>query len=366
MKTGPGDEGGRAGQTWEQFETASLALAARVKDSALSADPGRAEAEREQLDDDIRPLLTEVDSLAAQLAKANAEEAPLVIGNLDARRMENVTWGAGALFAAILAALGVGTAMASLLRRQDVTIRDQLAELDERNRELDAFAGRVAHDLVSPLAPLQGHLTVARRSDAVRSDEAAAEHLRKAQDSVTRMAGLVEALLVFCRAGTPSDGAAGALDTVVTAQLMEVSQTAASNAVELHRDIGRDVLVDCPAPLLQCIAQNLLSNAVKYSAGKTGARVRVRVFADGDGYGVLHVEDNGQGIAPELVSKIGRPFFRAPTARQTPGHGLGLATTLRLVHAHGGTFALSATPGGGTTATARLPLTTISMSERRA
>jgi two-component system OmpR family sensor kinase len=347
------DAGQRA--TWERFEQTSLTLAARVQEAERPSDTRKAEAERLHLIGDLLPLLADLDGLADSLAQMNAHEAPEILRRLDVHRMNNVTWGADVLFGAVIAALALGMAMSSILRRQDVTIERQLVELDERNRELDAFAGRVAHDLISPLAPLKGHLTVARRSEPARADPAVVEHLRKAEESVDRLAGLVEALLRFCRSGSPSEGPAAALDAVVNAQLMEVAQTAAAHAVDVQRDIGKSVVVDCPAQLLQCIAQNLLSNAVKYSAGRTDARVRVRVYSDG-AFGVLEVLDNGQGIAPELLKELGRPFLRAKTAHHQPGYGLGLATTLRLLQAHGGSLSLGQAPGGGTAAMARLPL----------
>jgi signal transduction histidine kinase len=255
---------------------------------------------------------------------------------------------------AIIISLLVGWQVTALLRRQQATIQAQLAELDRRNQELDSFTSRVAHDLVSPISPLKGYLTLIRRSNSI-VDPQVREMLALAEASAARMAEMVEALLRFCRAGRPSEPTVGELDTAVSAILLEVGQTTAKEGVELKRLLDAHVLVACPSQLLQSIAQNLLSNAVKYTAGRPDPRVTVRVWKEAD-EGVLEVSDNGRGMSPATQQSLFQPFFRAPEARGLPGHGLGLATTKRLVEAHGGTISVVSELGVGTQLTVRFPL----------
>jgi signal transduction histidine kinase len=113
--------------------------------------------------------------------------------------------------------------------------------------------------------------------------------------------------------------------------------------------------VQCAAQLLQSIAQNLVSNAVKYTSGRTDPKVVVRVAKE-RGEAVLEVTDNGKGMSAESQRSLFRPFFRAPEARGLPGHGLGLATTKRLVEAHGGSIAVHSELNVGTQVTVRFPL----------
>jgi signal transduction histidine kinase len=140
----------------------------------------------------------------------------------------------------------------------------------------------------------------------------------------------------------------------VSAILLEQDQVAALNGVVIERKLTRQVGVDVPAQLVQSIAQNLISNAVKYSAGRPGARVVVYAGREGD-EAVLEVTDNGPGMSEAVLARVYQPFFRAPEARGLPGQGLGLATTKRLVEAHGGTLRIRSVPGSGTTATVRFP-----------
>jgi two-component system, OmpR family, sensor kinase len=217
----------------------------------------------------------------------------------------------------------------------------------------------VAHDLVAPLSPLKGYLTLARRG---AGDEKVKELLTQAESSTSRMTELVEALLNFCRAGKTREGASGELDTAVSTILLEVSQAAAAAGVALERSLQPRVVVKCPPQLLQSIAQNLLSNAVKYTAGRPDAKVSVSVARSG-AEAVLTVNDNGPGMNAASVAMLFQPFFRAPEMRGTPGHGLGLATTKRLVDAHGGTITVDSREGLGTTFTVRLPIAEVAPSD---
>ena len=157
-----------------------------------------------------------------------------------------------------------------------------------------------------------------------------------------------------CRQATfeAHEGPPCELDTAVSAILLEQDQVAALNGVVIERKLARQVSVDVPAQLVQSIAQNLISNAVKYSAGRAGARVVVYAGREAD-EAVLEVNDNGPGMSEAVLARLYQPFFRGPEARGLPGQGLGLATTKRLVDAHGGTLRIRSAPGVGTTATVR-------------
>jgi len=94
---------------------------------------------------------------------------------------------------------------------------------------------------------------------------------------------------------------------------------------------------------------------VKYSAGRPEPKVVVRVAKE-RGEAVLEVIDNGKGMSAESQRSLFRPFFRAPEARVLPGHGLGLATTKRLVEAHGGVIIVHSELNVGTQVMVRFPL----------
>ena len=338
---------------WLRFNASCQTLADQTRAAAVLSLRQEAERARHHLAERIRPLLLEVDMLATQLAEENSEEAQKLVANLAAMRVRTTMLGAGVTLVAVLVSLLVGWHITSVLRRQEGTIQRQLEELGRANQELDSFTRRVAHDLIGPLAPLKGYLTLIRRTGAVQ-DAGALEMLAQCESSAVRMGELIEALLRFCRAGTRGERTSAELDTAVSTVLLELSQTAAAQGVALERELEPGVRVDCPNQLLQVVARNLVSNAVKYTAGRPSPRVSVRV-TQGGAEAVLEVRDNGMGMSAAARGSLFQPFFRAPEARGLPGHGLGLVTAKRLVEAHGGTLSVESQEGVGTTMTVRFP-----------
>src|SRR5277367_6426886 len=341
-------------EVWNRFDETSRRLAQSARVALKFSSAKELERARQHLEAEIRPISAELDTVAKELSAKNSEETRKLLHQRENLRTKTTLVGTLVAALSIVMALLIGTSMVRILRRQERTIQAQLAELDRRNQELDAFASRVAHDLVGPLNPLKGYLTLIGRSPAV-NDPDVREMLVEAEASATRMAQLVEALLRFCRAGTRSEAPGADVDTAVTTILLELDQVAALQDVRVDRRLQPHVRVDVPATLLQSIARNLVSNAVKYSAGRPSALVAVRVIAEGN-WAVLEVSDNGPGMTEETRARLFQPFFRAPEARGLPGHGLGLATTKRLVEAHGGTIHLQSAKDAGTLVTVRLPL----------
>ncbi|MFT3840597.1 MAG: HAMP domain-containing sensor histidine kinase [Myxococcaceae bacterium] len=338
--------------TWLQLKETAANLVKTVAVTVKYSNRREAERAKKHLEEEVKPINFELDELADRLARENTEETRLLLHSLQDIRKNAIFLGALVLSLAALFSLLVAFQVSGLLKRQETTIVDQMGELGRRNQELDAFASRVAHDLISPLSPLKGYLTLARRGS---TDTEIQELLAQAESSTTRMSELVDALLRFCRAGKPTDRAFGELDTAVSTILLEQSQAADAAKVKLERQLERDVTVRCAPGLLQSISGNLLTNAVKYTAGSADAAVAVRVFRD-RGQAVLEVKDNGPGMSDQSRKLLFTPFFRAPEARGLPGYGLGLATTKRLVEGHGGTIGVATALGKGTTVTVRLPL----------
>ncbi|MBF5043660.1 HAMP domain-containing histidine kinase [Aggregicoccus sp. 17bor-14] len=343
-------------RVWKRFNASCDALAAKVRETVGLSHAREAEQARLHLVEQLHPVAVELDSLAAQLEAQNARDTRDLLRQVETLRLRSTQGSAALTLLAVLLSLAVGWQVTRRLRTQEATIQEQLQELGRHNRELDAFASRVAHDLMAPLAPLRGYLTLIRRSAGLK-DPGALEMLGHAEAGAARMSELIEALLRFCRAGTRagSERPRGELDVAVETLLLEVSQTAAAQGVALSREVERGVAVRCPPQLLQVVAQNLLSNAVKYTAGREGARVEVRVAREED-TAVLEVKDNGIGMGERVQAALFQPFFRAPEVRALPGHGLGLATVKRVVEAHGGGIQVHSAEGQGTRVRVQLPL----------
>jgi two-component system, NtrC family, sensor histidine kinase KinB len=116
------------------------------------------------------------------------------------------------------------------------------------------------------------------------------------------------------------------------------------------KGLGPTVMVD--RDRIEHIFDNLIVNAIQHT--NRGGTVHVSVMADGEETRFM-VEDNGEGILAEHVSRLFEKFYRVPTARHSGGAGLGLAIVREIVAAHGGLIGVESEPGKGTRFTFTLP-----------
>jgi signal transduction histidine kinase len=246
----------------------------------------------------------------------------------------------------IASALLIVIMLARSVRRQRELLELHLAGLDRRQRDLEAFAARAAHDLRGPLSPLKGYsdLLQLEGNDRVREFGL---RIRRASD---RMNGIIDDLLSLAVAGRPREGDANLAD-VVNALVHEHEIELRDAKVDVR--IPVDLIAGCSFGVLGQILQNLLSNAVKFREPSR----KLELIVSGERAGVdivLAIKDNGIGMDEETVAHAFEPFFRAPSA-SAPGHGLGLSIIKRTLDALGGSIALTSRKDVGTTVTMRLP-----------
>jgi signal transduction histidine kinase len=169
----------------------------------------------------------------------------------------------------------------------------------------------------------------------------------------TRVGRIVTDLLAFSRRSRPQR-APGDLNAVIKATLSLASHKLKLNGVDVDLDLQDDLpAVSCDASQMQQVTLNLVLNAAESTLTKGGGRISVRTRAAGEAV-LLAVEDNGEGIPQENLSKIFDPFFT--TKAEGKGVGLGLAVLYGIVQAHGGDVEVSSRVGQGSTFTVSLPL----------
>lgn len=125
----------------------------------------------------------------------------------------------------------------------------------------------------------------------------------------------------------------------------DVRRRVVTRAIEGHP------LCLCHHAKLAQVVINLVHNAALATAA--GDAIELRVGLDHGGRARITVADHGVGMAPEIVARLGEPFF---TTRGDRGSGLGVGICRRIVEDHGGTLAFASAPGQGTTATVCLPI----------
>jgi signal transduction histidine kinase/integral membrane sensor domain MASE1/ActR/RegA family two-component response regulator len=233
------------------------------------------------------------------------------------------------------------------------------AEAEAANRSKDEFLAMLSHELRNPLGAISSAVHVLERvADPGLAARARAIIARQAQ----HLGRLVDDLLDVSRATT---GKISLQHDVV--DLAGVVERAAAGLTARHTAGTHDISLAVPpvrvlgdAVRLEQVVSNLLDNALKYTP--PGGRVAVTV-RDEDGAAVLTVDDNGVGIAPDLLPHVFDLFVQADRSLDRAAGGLGIGLTLvrQIVELHGGTVeAASAGVGRGSRFTVRLPPTTAS------
>lgn len=257
---------------------------------------------------------------------------------------------AALLMAGCVVLLLLRTVRAERARRAETA--SYLGRIQQSNRDLDAFAGRISHDLRNALNPIGFASARLRIAPGNRESVVAVGH--QIDRLVARAAGLIDGLLAFSRAGNrPEAGASCSLGAAVGEVREELAAAAASGRVTLDVAI-KECDVACPPGLMHLLIANLAGNAIKFLHDRPVRRVVVHGGPEGDTFVRLSIEDTGPGIPADVIARIFEPFYRVPGTTQ-PGTGIGLATVRRVVDAYGGRVDVRSVVGQGTTFEVLLP-----------
>lgn len=227
-------------------------------------------------------------------------------------------------------------------------------ELQEANRELEAFSYSVSHDLRTPLRHIVGFGDLLRKEAAGGLTPKGERYLGVITDAAARMSRLIDDLLEFSRMGRqelrrgPVD-----LGAVVREAWVALEPDRAGRNAEV--EVGPLPTVQGDPALLTQVFANLLSNALKYTRTREQARVSVTARQQ-DGEVTVTVRDNGVGFDPRYTDKLFGVFQRLHRAEEFEGTGIGLANVRRIVTRHGGRVSAEAVPSEGAAFHVTLPL----------
>jgi light-regulated signal transduction histidine kinase (bacteriophytochrome) len=237
------------------------------------------------------------------------------------------------------------------VRRVNAELERRVAErtrqLEAANRELEAFAYAVSHDLRAPLRSMSGFSQILQENAPPGLDDKSRHYLQRIHDASMRMSGLIEDLLNLSRIGRSE----------LTARPISLSQIASEAAAAIRErhptrdvqlEIAPDIEVSADPRLLRIALENLLSNAWKYSSRSPQAHVTVGTQM-GDQGPVYFVRDNGVGFDMKYADKLFVPFQRLHPEAEFPGSGIGLVTVQRIIARHGGRIWADAKPDEGAT-----------------
>ncbi|MGA2964231.1 MAG: PAS domain S-box protein [Candidatus Korobacteraceae bacterium] len=213
-------------------------------------------------------------------------------------------------------------------------VRDRTAQLESSNKELEAFAYSVSHDLRAPIRHLSAFSESLRERSYEKLDERGRHYLDNIHASSQQMGTLIDDLLKFSRLGRAGMSKADvALEPLMQEVRRELEPEAGGRNIVWKVSSLPTIYAD--RALLRQVLVNLMSNAVKYTRGRQEARIEIGCTNETPGERVIFIRDNGVGFEMAYVDKLFQVFQRLHT-KEFEGTGIGLANVRRIVERHGG------------------------------
>ncbi|MGH1344655.1 MAG: sensor histidine kinase [Nannocystales bacterium] len=235
----------------------------------------------------------------------------------------------------------LATSRESLLRMRE----DALLNAMDRLRSQETMREKLAHELKNPLASIKGLAQLAAADAEGTSRKKRFDVLLTAAH---HMEGVLEEYLSFARPVGELQLESVDIDTLVGETLELVSMPAQRARVALTRRGTAGRVVADRRRITEALL-NVLTNAIEASASPASVEVSLEC-TDTDAR--IHVEDEGVGLSPTELERLGTPYF---TTKDT-GTGLGVVIAMAAMRDHGGDLRFSSNDAGGTTASLRLPL----------
>lgn len=223
---------------------------------------------------------------------------------------------------------------------QRVQLRTQ--QLEEVNRELEAFSYSVAHDLRAPLRSIQGFARALTEDYGDQLDDTGQDYLNRLATSAEQLDILIQDLLSYSRLGRSEVRLQPVnLITVMSGILQDLEPEIQSRQAQIDLESSLPIVL-AQRSVLKQVVTNLITNAIKFVA--PGIQPQIKIWAehrqdeiDSEQVWVrLWIADNGIGIAPQHQDRIFNAFERLHGVEAYPGTGIGLAIVYRGITRMGG------------------------------
>jgi PAS domain S-box-containing protein len=213
-------------------------------------------------------------------------------------------------------------------------VAERTSQLEVANKELEAFAYSVSHDLRAPLRGIDGFSQILLDEYHEMMDEQGKNYLQRIRIATQRMSQLIDDMLNLSRVSRLEMN-------IQQVNLSEIAQEVADELREtqperqVEFDIQEGIKARGDDRLLRIVLENLIGNAWKFTSKHASARIEFGMQQKND-IVTYFVRDNGAGFDMSYAQKLFSAFQRLHTANEFPGTGIGLATVQRIIHRHGG------------------------------
>ncbi len=242
--------------------------------------------------------------------------------------------------------------MAMELDEKTHAIEETSMELAKANKELEAFAYSVSHDLRAPLRNIDGFSKILLEEFSEKLDEKARHYLNRVRNGTMRMSVLIDDMLTFSRIGRTElqlrrTSCRDMISSIIEYYANEIAAKNISISLGAVPDIHGDPV------LIQSLFSNLVSNALKYT--RTIEKPEIMIGYDMQKEAIF-VKDNGIGFDMQYHDKIFQVFQRLHLPEEYEGTGIGLAIVKRIAERHKGAAWAESKLNEGATFYVKLPV----------
>ncbi len=224
-------------------------------------------------------------------------------------------------------------------------VQQRTAQLEASNKELEAFAYSVSHDLRAPLRAIQGFSQILEDGYSNKIDREGMRLLDVIQKNAQKMDKLIVDLLALSRVRRGDlKFSKIIMKPMVISIFQELEPNADKEKIEFIVHELPPIFAD--PTLIHQVWTNLISNSIKYSAPKEHRKIEISGFVENESV-IFSIKDNGVGFEPQNAEKIFGLFQRSHNDRDFEGSGIGLAIVERIIERHHGKVWSNGKPGEG-------------------
>ncbi|MCB1175247.1 MAG: hypothetical protein KDK39_16850 [Leptospiraceae bacterium] len=237
----------------------------------------------------------------------------------------------------------------------ELRVQQRTAELAHANKELEAFAYTVSHDLRSPMKKISNLAAEIMQQEAFTGSVEIQGKIESIQRYALQTTRFMDDLLVYSRSGRTSLNWRMLRVNTVVAECCDILEEECRNrSIEWQiSDLGQ---IAGDLSLVRQVFLNLLSNALKYTARQAETRIQIWRTNNRMGLGCIHIKDNGAGFKAEYKDRLFGVFTRLHAEEDFAGNGIGLATVRTIIDRHGGHIEAEGAEGEGACFQVCLPL----------